>query len=266
MSKKRTCASYAWPFAMSSAFRKTSRSCPRSWSAPLLTAKRALLPVIFFPSYDNIIAVFFEKTDLLVKCVLYSFRLLGVGVLCGAFIGFLTGVVLGISKTASYWATPVIKIIGPIPATAWIPILLSVFPTTFGASAFIVGLAVWFPVVLLTSSGIQNVPKVYFEVGKTLGTSRFGRIVRIALPAALPSIFQGLFFGVCSAFIALMTGEMFGARFGIGWYISMEKELAEYKGVYAGLILIALFCLVILNTVLKVRSHLLKWQKGLVVW
>ena len=42
----------------------------------LITAKFALLPVIFFPSYNNILAVFVEQTSLLIKCMWYSFRLL----------------------------------------------------------------------------------------------------------------------------------------------------------------------------------------------
>ncbi len=230
----------------------------------ILTAKTAILPVMLFPSFDNILSVFAESSALMIKCVLHSVKLLFTGIFFGVLVGFLTGVGLGFSRRFNYWVNPLIKIIGPIPATAWIPIALVVFPGTFGASVFIVALSVWFPVLLLTSSGIQNVPNAYFEVGKTLGAGRFYQIFRIAIPAALPNIFQGLFFGICSSFIALMTAEMFGAKAGIGWFINMEKELAEFKGVYAGLILIAVFCSVILKILFLVKDKTLRWQKGLV--
>lgn len=230
----------------------------------VLTAKTAILPVMLFPSFDNILSVFVESRGLMAKCVLHSVKLLFTGIFFGVLVGFLTGVGLGFSRRFNYWVNPFIKIIGPIPATAWIPIALVVFPGTFGASVFIVALSVWFPVLLLTSSGIQNVPNAYFEVGKTLGAGRFYQIFRIAIPAALPNIFQGLFFGICSSFIALMTAEMFGAKAGIGWFINMEKELAEFKGVYAGLILIAVFCSVILKILFLAKDKTLRWQKGLV--
>ncbi len=230
----------------------------------ILTAKTAILPVMLFPSFDNILSVFAESSALMVKCVLHSVKLLFTGIFFGVLAGFFTGVGLGFSRRFNYWVNPLIKIIGPIPATAWIPIALVVFPGTFGASVFIVALSVWFPVLLLTSSGIQNVPNAYFEVGKTLGAGRFYQIFRIAIPAALPNIFQGLFFGICSSFIALMTAEMFGAKAGIGWFINMEKELAEFKGVYAGLILIAVFCSVILKILFLAKDKTLRWQKGLV--
>ncbi|WP_296322916.1 ABC transporter permease [uncultured Treponema sp.] len=232
----------------------------------LVTAKFALLPVIFFPSYDNILAVFIEQTPLLLKCIWYSFRLLILGVFWGILIGFITGVFLGFSKKVYYWINPYIKLIGPIPATAWIPLVLTTFPTPFGASVFIIALAVWFPVQLMTSSGIQNTSKVYFEVGKTLGAGTFFQVFKIAVPAALPNIFQGVFNGICAAFIALMTAEMFGAKYGIGWYISWQKAMMMYSGVYAGLIMIALFCTVIITALFKVRGKLLNWQKGLIKW
>lgn len=232
----------------------------------LLTAKFALLPVIFFPSYNNILAVFVEQTSLLAKCVWYSFKLLLLGVFWGILVGFVTGVFLGFSKKVYYWINPYIKLIGPIPATAWIPLVLTTFPTTFGASVFIIALAVWFPVQLMTSSGIQNTSKVYFEVGKTLGAGTFFQVFKIAVPAALPNIFQGVFNGICAAFIALMTAEMFGAKYGIGWYISYQKAMMMYAGVYAGLILIAVFCTVIITALFKVRSKVLSWQKGLIKW
>ena len=232
----------------------------------VITAKLALLPVIFFPSFDNILAIFVESWQLVLKCIFYSFKLLIFGVFWGVLAGFITGVFLGFSSKVYYWINPYIKLIGPIPATAWIPLVLTTFPTTFGAIVFIIALAVWFPVQLMTSSGIQNTSKVYFEVGRTLGAGTFFQVFKIAVPAALPNIFQGVFNGICAAFIALMTAEMFGAKYGIGWYISWQKAMMVYSGVYAGLIMIALFCTVIITALFKVRKRLLGWQKGLVKW
>ncbi len=65
------------------------------------------------------------------------------------------------------------------------------FPTARSASAFIIGLSVWFPTVVLTSSGISNVKKSYFEVGSALGTNTFWNIFKIAVSSAMPNIFLG---------------------------------------------------------------------------
>ena len=114
------------------------------------------------------------------------------------------------------------------------------YPTTFSASAFLIALAVWFPTTVLTSSGIQNVEKSYFEVASILGAGTGRQILRVAIPGAMPSMFIGFFNGTYTAFLALMSAEMLGVKFSLGWYINWKWEVMEYANVYVGLILIAI--------------------------
>ncbi|MDX9872954.1 MAG: ABC transporter permease subunit [Clostridia bacterium] len=109
------------------------------------------------------------------------------GYFIGAAAGLTTGILVGWSKRWSYWVNPLIKMIGPIPPTAWVPIALVSFPTTFSASVFLIALAVWFPTAVLTSSGISNVQNSFFEVSSTLGAKTLDKIFKVALPAAMPS-------------------------------------------------------------------------------
>lgn len=232
----------------------------------LLFTKTTVLPTIYFPSFDRIFAVFVENKVFLLENILASFKLLLAGFLWGAVVGFCSGVALGFSKKFAYWINPVIKVIGPIPTTAWIPIALSCFPTTRGANIFLIAFAVWFPVTLMTSSGIQSTPNVYFEISRTLGASTLFQVFKVAIPNAMPSIFLGIFYGTCSSFITLMAVEMNGNASGVGWYISWQKGVMMYDGVYAGLILIALICSAILTILFKVRDRVLVWQKGVIKW
>ncbi len=231
-----------------------------------ITTKTLLLPTLYFPSLDRIIGLIVESKWFLAKNVLDSFRLLITGFLWGVSVGFLTGLALGYSKHVGYWLTPVTKVIGPIPTTAWIPLALSVFPTTHGANVFLIAFAVWFPVTLMTSSGIQSIANVNFEVSKTLGASTFYQIVHVAIPAAMPSIFLGIFYGTVSSFATLMAVEMNGNSSGIGWYINWQKSVMMYDGVYAGLIIIAAICSLTLTILFKVRDKVLVWQKGVIKW
>ncbi|WP_243466974.1 ABC transporter permease [Acetivibrio straminisolvens] len=126
-----------------------------------------------------------------------------------------------------------------MPATAWIPVAMVVFPNTFSASVFLIVLAVWFPVTVMTSSGIANVRNSFFEVAKTLGADRKYLIFKVAIPAAYPNIFIGLFMGMGSSFLTLIVGEMLGVKAGLGWYINWAQGWAELHKVYASLILMA---------------------------
>lgn len=232
----------------------------------ILSVKTAVLPVLYFPSLDRVIGTFFEDRELIIKCVGYSTGILLSGVFGGLLVGFVMGVGVGFSPKISYWINPLVRILGPIPPTAWIPIFLLIFPTARTASAFMIGLAVWFPTVVLTSSGISNVKNSFFEVGATLGANSFQRIVRIGIPAAMPSIFLGLFNGICSSFVTLMTAEMIGAKYGMGWYVNWQKEMMCYANVYAGLTVIAIMFYLVITVLFKVRDKVLIWQKGVIKW
>jgi NitT/TauT family transport system permease protein len=232
----------------------------------LVTLKLMMIPPIYFPCMDKILNVFVKEKLFLLTCLAHSARLLFFGFSIGLVCGLTTGILVGWSKRWSYWVTPFIKIVGPIPSTAWIPIALVCFPSARQASVFLIALAVWFPITVLTSSGISNVKNAYFEVASTLGASTFQKIFKIALPDAMPSIFIGVFSGTCASFLTLMTAEMLGVKFGIGWYINWQREVLAYANVYAGLITIAVSFSLIITALFKVRDRLLGWQKGVIKW
>ena len=232
----------------------------------LLTVKFAILPVLYFPSLDRVFGVLFEDSAFLAKCLAYSARLLFIGWFCGAIVGMLTGIAIGFNKNFSYWVQPLVRVLGPIPSTAWIPIVLIAFPSAVSASAFLIALAVWFPTTVLTSSGIAAIPNAYFEVSSTLGAGSFYRIAKVGIPAAMPHMFLGLFNGTCSSFITLVTAEMLGAKYGIGWYINWQKEMMAYANVYAGLIIIAVTFCILITLLFQFRDHVLAWQKGVIKW
>ena len=232
----------------------------------ILTVKTAILPVLYFPSLDRVFGTLIEDRAFIGKCFLYSLRLQGIGWVCGAAVGWLTGIAIGFSRRFKYWVYPLVRVLGPIPSTAWIPLVLITFPTVVSASAFLIALAVWFPTTVLTSSGIANIPQSYFEAAETLGAGPMYTVLRVGVPAAMPHMFIGLFNGTCSSFITLVTAEMLGAKYGLGWYVNWQKDMMAYANVYAGLIVMSFTCYCIITLLFRLRDHLLVWQKGVIKW
>ncbi|MDR2739117.1 MAG: ABC transporter permease subunit [Treponema sp.] len=232
----------------------------------LITIKFNLIPSLYFPAPERILQVFTKSGGFMVRCLVYSLRLLLGGFFLGAFLGIVTGTLIGWSQRWNYWVMPFIRIVGPIPSTAWIPIALVVFLKPTDASLFLIALGVWFPTTVLTSSGIMNVQKSYFEVSSTLGASTLRNILSIALPAAAPNVFSGLFNGTSACFLTLMAAEMIGCKFGIGWYINWQRETLAYSNVYAALIIIAVTFSFLISVQFKIRNRVLSWQKGTIRW
>ncbi|HEY3423942.1 MAG TPA: ABC transporter permease subunit [Negativicutes bacterium] len=234
--------------------------------AEIITLKFNILPLPIFPSPVKILEAFSHDGLVLTISVLYSLRLLFAGYLIGVVLGIPTGIMLGWHATFRYWVNPLVRIIGPIPATAFIPIVLAVFPTSFSASVFLIVLCTWFPVTVMTWSGIANVNKSYFEIARTLGANEPYLILKIALPAAMPMVFVGLFMGLGASFVTLIVAEMLGVKAGLGWYIQWAQGWGEYYKVYAALLLSAVLFSSIITLLFKVRDRVLVWQRGLLKW
>src|SRR5438445_5633456 len=123
----------------------------------------------------------------------------------GVLVGLISGICIGWSTPIRYWGMPMLKIVGPIPATAWIPLAMVVSPSAIVSAAGLIALAVWFPVTMLTASGISNTPASYLDVARTLGAGRAYLIFRVAIPAAVRNIFIGLLLGPRPSFRTLLA-------------------------------------------------------------
>lgn len=232
----------------------------------LATAKFALLPLPFFPPPQAIVEVYTDDLPKLADSVFASIKLQLGGYIIGAILGFVTGVAIGWSTSIGYWVHPVLRFIGPLPATAWLPIAFFTFPSSWSASTFLIALATGFPVTVLTWSGVASVSSAYYDVARTLGAKPSFLVLKVAIPAALPHVFVGLFMGLGASFAVLVVAEMIGVKAGLGWYLQWAQGWAAYANMYAALFVMSLLCSGAITLLFKVRDRVLVWQKGTVKW
>ena len=156
--------------------------------------------------------------------------------------------------------------LSPLPATAWLPLAFFVFPSSFSASIFLIALATGFPVTVLTWSGVAGVNSAYYDIARTLGANQRFLVLKVAIPAAMPHVFVGLFMGLGNSFAVLVVAEMLGVKAGLGWYLQWAQGWAAYANMYAALLLMAFLCSGLITLLFRLRDRLLSWQKGLVRW
>ncbi|MFL6516375.1 MAG: ABC transporter permease [Chthoniobacterales bacterium] len=232
----------------------------------VITAGFHWLPLPYFPSPAGVLQSIVNDRLLLFDSTWHSLVLLLGGYGLGVLVGLISGVCIGWSGTARYWGMPLLKVVGPVPATAWIPLVMVISPSAVLSAAGLIALAVWFPVTMLTASGVSNTRASYLDVARTLGANQRFLIFRVAIPAALPSIFVGLFMGLGASFLTLVVAESVGVKSGLGWYVSWAQGWAEYGKVYAALVIMAAFFSTIMTVLFKIRDRVLVWQKGMIRW
>jgi NitT/TauT family transport system permease protein len=232
----------------------------------LVTSCLGLLPLPYFPGPEGVLGSMVSDYKLLFDSTWHSLVLLTSGYTLGVAVALITGVTIGWFGHARYWGMPLLKVVGPIPATAWIPLAMVLAPSALFSAIGLIALAVWFPVTMLTASGITNTRASYLDVARTLGAKQAYLIFRVAIPAALPNIFIGLFMGLGTSFLTLVVAENVGVKSGLGWYVSWAQGWAEYGKVYGALVIMAGFFSTIMTVLFKARDRVLVWQKGVIKW
>lgn len=232
----------------------------------ILTLKTGIFELPFIPCPDKIISTYTLYPDELFYGFIGSMKLLLSGFAIGAAAGFVSGVAMGWSKICNYWLSPILKLIGPLPTAALLPIAVVVMPSNHAAGLFLIALSVWFPMTLMLSSAIKSTDKRKVEVARVLGASETHILLHVALPAAMPAMFDGLFMGLSGSFGGLVVAEMLGVKGGLGWYMIWAKNWSDYGRVFSttGIFIIIFFALI--QILFCVRDRVLKWQKGLVRW
>ena len=228
-----------------------------------LTLKTGILTQPFVPCLNSIINIAWEDRNTILVSTLHTLRLLFLGYFIGISVGLVTGIACGYSKRIRYWVDPIIKFLGPIPTSTWIPIIMVVCSSLFKGAIFI-ALGSWFAVTVASLTGISNVDKEYFEAARTLGATERQLVFKVAIPHAMPSILQGMTQAMSSACTAIMIAEMMGVKAGLGWYMTWAKSWASYDKMFAALFVICFIFTIVTKTLALIKKRVLRWQIGVV--
>ena len=229
-----------------------------------LTLKTGILTQPFVPCMNYILNAFLVDYKMLFDCTLNTLKLLFLGYTIGVSLGLVTGIACGYSNKFRYWVNPIIKFLGPIPTSTWIPVIMVVASSLFGGAVFIIGLGSWFAVTVASMTGIANVGNDYLEAARTLGASERQLIFRVAIPHAMPNILAGCTQAMSSSCVALMIAEMLGVKSGLGWYMTWMTGWAAYDKMFAALFVICFIFTIVTKTIEAVKRYLLRWQNGVV--
>ena len=149
----------------------------------------------------------------------YWRALAGLG--AGGCLGIALGMATGRSRFASAVLAPLVQILRPLPPVAIIPLIIVWLGIGNNAKIFSIAFAVFFPVWLNTHLGAAHVAQAYLWSAKLLSKSRVRTILRVMVPATLPSIIAGLRTAIPLAFVMVFVSELAGASEGLGYRISL---------------------------------------------
>lgn len=197
--------------------------------------------------------------------VLYSLKRIMLGFLIAACVGVPLGLSIGRYRRVADLFVPVVEILRPIPAIAWVPLSIMLWPNNEASIVFITFIGAFFPILLNTVHGVHSLDGVLIRAGRVLGANEPQLLWNVVLPGALPHVFTGFAVGMGVAWVSLIAAEMISGQFGVGYYTWEAYSLVNYPAIVLGMITIGMLglgCSGIIRAIGKLSMPWLAFAPG----
>ena len=193
--------------------------------------------------------------------IIISSRRIFLGFMIATIIAVPLGLVMGRFRLVRELVFPVTEAIRPIPAIAWVPMAIMLWPTNEQSIVFITFLGSFFPILLNTLHGVSSVDPVLERAARSLGASQRALFLEVYFPAALPHVFTGMTVGMGVAWVSLIAAEMISGQFGVGYFTWEAYSLIQYSDIVLGMITIGMLGL-ISSAIVRLAGHIcMPWTR-----
>jgi NitT/TauT family transport system permease protein len=228
-----------------------------------LSVRTGLINAFFLPAASDVFVEFWESilSGQLPQNFLITLRRVSFGYAMGAGAAVMFGLLIGIFRPIGSFFYPIIAAIYPLPKIAMLSVFLVIFGIGDPPIIASVAISSFFPVLLNTLTGLRSVDPILIKAATDLGANRFQIATKVIFPAALPVIFAGLRQGSAVALIVVVAVEMYIGQSGAGYLLSWATEFFKIKFLYANLLAIAIFGILVFRTVDLVEYLTLPWAR-----
>jgi ABC-type nitrate/sulfonate/bicarbonate transport system permease component len=192
---------------------------------------------------------------------LASLKRVVLGFAIGASLALVLGALAGWFRWWGYVLNPLIDALRPIPALAYIPLVIVWVGIGEPSRIIIIVLAVFKPCVVNARAGMKEVAQIYVDAARTLGASRWRVFATVALPSAVPYFIAGLRTGVSTGFLALVAAELIAAPSGLGFMIQNAGQYFRTDVTIVGIIVIGLLGAILDQLASRTGRALTAWSE-----
>jgi len=227
-----------------------------------LARSGAFTPFVL-PSLSSVIARIWTDAvsgDLFVNMGLTVYR-----AMVGFFISMVAGIAIAMAMSrnalANWFFDPIISVGFPMPKIAFLPVVILWLGVYDVSKITIVVIDAVFPVLAATLLAIRSVDKELIWSARNMGATDRELMWQIVLPAALPQILTGLQVALPISMIVAVVAEMLMGGYGLGGAMMTASRFADSRGVFAGIVEIAIVGYVLIKLMALIRRRLLIWHQ-----
>ncbi len=192
--------------------------------------------------------------------VLFSAQRVGQGFLLAILVGVPLGILIGWSPLAARLVDPTIQALRPVPITAWLPFCIAIFGIRAFGAIFLIALGAFYPIVINAAHGARDVSRNLVRAARMMGATPLQLLLRVVLPAAMPSVFTGLRIGLGIAWTAVIVAEMVAVKSGLGYVLWDAYYIGRMDVVIADMVSIGLVGFLSDQVILVLERRVLRWR------
>lgn len=212
-----------------------------------------------FPEVSQIWKAFKKNSELMIINMFSSFKLMIPSVLLSLIIAISLGTLMGLNDRLRDVLHPVIYTFSVIPSILLSPFALLLASSFWTASLFLIVYGTLWSTLFATITGIMTIDKRYLDKAKTLQLTGVKKLRKVILPAASPSIIAGFINSLRSTFVMLVYAEMYGSKYGMGFFVKKYADFGLYDHTWAGFIFMVIVLVVVMQLFEKLKKYLLRW-------
>jgi len=178
----------------------------------------------------------------------------------GSALGLAVGLWLGLSPTASALFDPYITAANAMPRVVLAPIFMVWFGLGIWSKVALGVTLVFFIVFFNVYQGVKEVSPVVLNNTVMLGANRRQLLRHVYLPSATSWVFSSLHVSLGMAFVGAVVGEYLGSAKGVGYLIQQAEGAFDINTVFAGILVLTAFALVLDFVVGAAEKRLLVWR------
>ena len=201
----------------------------------------AALPPFILPGPLRVAGALWTNRALIASNALVTIAEVLLGLALGAALGALTAIWLAASPMARSFVQPALVFFQAVPVFALAPILTLWLGYGLLSKVVMAVLIIYFPVTSAFLDGLAGTPQGFLDLARTMGASPRGTMLRVRIPAALPSLASGLRLAAVYAPIGAVIGEWVGASRGLGYLMLLANGRAKIDLMFAALLVLAVF-------------------------
>jgi NitT/TauT family transport system permease protein len=171
------------------------------------------------------------------------------------------GIAMGRYAVGDRLFSPLVHLVYPVPKVAFLPVVVILLGVRDLSKVFLIGLTVFFQILVTTRDGARNVPRASVMSVKSLGATEWDILRHVVFPACLPRVFTALRIAVGTAVAVLFLTETFATVHGLGYYLLDAWSRLDYRDMFAGVIAMGLLGAALHWIVDRLEARLCPWQR-----